>query len=102
MRGFTTAVKRSFHDELKMQAIKLLLSIIEGSIELPVYRQIADSMDDFIILQRRMQQIYKSFVSDELMLDPEKASVSTVNAHLRKTSFQGAIREGFDIFCLIN
>ena len=72
MRGFTTAVKRSFHDELKMQAIKLLLSIIEGSIELPVYRQIADSMDDFIILQRRMQQIYKSFVSDEQMLDPKR------------------------------
>ena len=87
MRGFTTALKRSFHDELKMQAIKLLLSIIEGSIELPVYRQIADSMDDFIILQRRMQQIYKSFVSDELQLDPEKASVATVNAHLRKESF---------------
>lgn len=55
MRGFTTAGKTSIHDELKMSAIKLLLSIIEGSIELPVYRQIADSMDDFSILTKRLE-----------------------------------------------
>lgn len=87
MRGFTTTLKKSFHDELKMSAIKLLLSIIEGSIEMPVYQQIAESMDDFIILTKRLEQIYERFVSEELNLDPKTVSVATVNAHLRKESF---------------
>jgi hypothetical protein len=44
-------------------------------------------MDDFIILKRRMEQIYKRFVKEELKLSVEKSSVATVNAHLRKESF---------------
>jgi hypothetical protein len=58
VRGFTTDDKIAYHDRLKMQSVKLLLSIIEGSIELPVYRQIADSLDDFVILTKRLNQIY--------------------------------------------
>jgi hypothetical protein len=44
-------------------------------------------MDDFIILKRRMEQIYEIFVSEELGLAPEKATVATVNSKLRKESF---------------
>jgi len=58
---------------LKFSAIKLLLSIIEGSIDLDIYRQIADSFDDFMILQSRMEEIYEKFISDELNL-PDTAT----------------------------
>lgn len=46
-KGFTTEEKLEFHDQLKMSAIKLLLSIIEGPVDMEIYRQIADSLDDF-------------------------------------------------------
>lgn len=47
MRGFTSDQKFELLDMLKMQAIKLLLSIIEGSVDPEIYRQMADSFDDF-------------------------------------------------------
>jgi len=49
-----------------MTAIKLLLSIIEGSVNIDIYRQIADSLDDFVILTYRMESIYEKFVKDDL------------------------------------
>jgi hypothetical protein len=47
-----------------MSAIKLLLSLIEGSVDMDIYRQIADSLDDFMILIKRMTIIFDVFISD--------------------------------------
>ena len=66
MRGFTTEQKLDFHDALKMSAIKLLLSIIEGSVDMDIYRQIADSLDDFLILTKRMESIFDRFIREDL------------------------------------
>jgi len=49
-RGFNTDQKLEFHEALKSMAIKLLLSIIDGSVNIDIYKQIADSLDDFLIL----------------------------------------------------
>jgi len=89
------------HDDLKMSAIKLLLSIIEGPVDTDIYRQIADSMDDFQILTKRLEIIFKRFIVEDLGLseDPE---LSSIMGSLEKESFQGKITEGFNIFCLIN
>lgn len=84
-----------------MSAIKLLLSIIEGSLNLEIYRQIADSLDDFIIMTKRLEAIYEKFLKDDLNL-PETATLSQVNMSLTKDSFKGCVTEGFNIFCLIN
>ena len=103
MRGFTTAAKLETHDELKMSAIKLLLSIIEGPVDHDIYRQIADSLDDFLILTKRMEDIYERFIREDLALpNAGSLSVSQVTDCLRKDSFKGSIIEGFDIYCLIN
>jgi len=51
-----------------MSAIKLLLSLIEGSVDMDIYRQIADSLDDFMILIKRMTIIFDVFISEELEL----------------------------------
>jgi len=93
--------KADLHDNLKMQAVKLLLSIIEGSVDMDVYRQVADSLDDFLILRRRLEAIYNRFVLEDLQLS-EGATPVQVKAALRKDSFLGNIFEGFDIYCLIN
>lgn len=47
MRGFTSPQTIEFHEALKLNAIKLLSSLIEGSVEIDVYKQISDSLDDF-------------------------------------------------------
>lgn len=84
-----------------MQAVKLLLSLIEGSVDADVYRQVADSLDDFVILRKRLDTIYLRFVVEDLRLG-EAAQAAQVDAALRKDSFLGRIFEGFDIYCLIN
>lgn len=101
LRGFTTEQKEEWHNALKMSAIKLLLSLIEGSVDMDIYRQIADSLDDFMILIKRMSIIFDTFIVDDLGL-PAETSVEQVNKSLRRDSFLGNIIEGFDIFTLIN
>ena len=85
-----------------MSSVKLLLSIIEGAVNKSIYRQIGDSLDDFVILNKRMNIIYERFVSEDLKLNPDTATLSQIKDALRKDSFKGNIIEGFDIFCLIN
>lgn len=89
------------HDELKMNAIKLLMSIMEGPVDMDIYRQMADSFDDFIILTKRLEVIYGKFIREELQL-PEDATLIQINKSLVKDSFKGSINEGFNIFCMIN
>ena len=101
IKGFTNETKLEYHDQLKMSAIKLLLSIIEGPVDMEIYRQIADSLDDFQILIHRMETIYEKFTKEDLKL-PETATLAQVNDALSRGSFEGNITEGFNIFCLIN
>ena len=61
----------------------------------------ADSLDDFVILKRRLETIYERFVVEDLQLS-EGATPAQVDAALRSDSFLGKIFEGFDIYCLIN
>ena len=84
-----------------MNSIKLLLSLIEGPVDTEIYRQIADSLDDFQILTKRLESIYERFLDEELGLPPD-APISTINSTLKKDSFKNQIVEGFDIFTLIN
>ena len=110
MRGFTTEAKLEYHDDLKASGIKLLLSIIEGPVDCEIYQQIAVSMDDFVILTKRMEIIYDRFVEELFADDPNNTKPLqditreevTVAVKSKKDSFQGKIIEGFDIYCLIN
>ena len=84
-----------------MNSIKLLLSIIEGPVDMEIYRLIADSLDNFEILIARMEIIYVNFITEDLGLT-EEASLEVICNTLDKNSFKGNITEGFNIFCLIN
>jgi len=86
---------------LKMKAVRLLLSLIEGSFELDIIMHITQSLDDFSAIMARLHYVYEAFVTGALKLNLT-ASLSTVNAALKKDSFDGAVIEGFDIFILVN
>ena len=75
--------------------------MIEGSVDMEIYRQISDSLDDFNILLKRMQVIFKRFVTEKLEL-PEMATPEEIQGKLNKDSLKDEIIEGFDIFILIN
>lgn len=86
MKGFTTRAKQDLHDSLKMSAVKMFLSIIEGSIDKDIYKQIANSLDDFVILTKRLEFIYERFVTEDLELDIE-TPLEIINTSLKKDSF---------------
>jgi hypothetical protein len=50
------------------------LSIIEGSVDIDIYNQLADSFEDFSVLTKRLETVYTHFVTQELGLD-ENATV---------------------------
>ena len=46
LKGFTGR-KKGLLDELKMNAVKLLLSIIEGTVDEKIYEKVSQSLGDF-------------------------------------------------------
>ena len=76
LKGFTGR-KKGLLDELKMNAVKLLLSIIEGKVDEKIYEKVSQSLGDFQVILQRMETLYYEFVTEELEL-PENASLDTV------------------------
>ena len=76
LKGFTGR-KKGLLDELKMNAVKLLLSIIEGTVDEKIYEKVSQSLGDFQVILQRMETLYYEFVTEELEL-PENASGDNV------------------------
>ena len=100
LKGFTGR-KKGLLDELKMNAVKLLLSIIEGTVDEKIYEKVSQSLGDFQVILQRMETLYYEFVTEELEL-PENATFDAVQKNLKSDSFDGQISEGFDIYDLLN
>lgn len=52
-------------DGLKQKSVKLLLSIIEGPIDKDIMKSITISLDDFLVVFERIQQVFFKFVSED-------------------------------------
>ena len=89
-------------DELKMKAVNLLLSLIEGSPETDIIKRMTQSLDNFQIVFQRMQIVYERFLREELGLKQENPSLDFVNRSLTRKSFDTFIKEGFDLYILVN
>jgi hypothetical protein len=93
-----------------MQATNLLNSLIEGAADDDIYQKLATSFDDFLILTRRMQYVYERFLTEVLGVGTapapdakaRDARVQLIQGSLNKDSFRNNVKEGFDIFNLIN
>jgi hypothetical protein len=70
MKGFA-GEKVELLDGLKSKAVTLLLSIIEGPIDVEIMRSIVISLDDFVVIFERIHHVFMEFVKTELNLDPE-------------------------------
>ena len=100
-KGFDGHERKQLLDTLKMNSVKLLLSILEGPVDEDIYEKVSASLGDFQIVIKRMETLYKEFVTETLEL-PESAKTSTVQSALRSETLDGNISEGFDIYSLLN
>ena len=55
--------KKFLLDQLKMNSVKLLLSILEGPVDEGIYEKVSASLGDFIIVITRMETLYREFVT---------------------------------------
>ena len=58
MKGFQ-GERQELLDDLKMNAVKLLLSIIEGSVDEDIYEKVSQSIGDFDVVLKRMEFVYE-------------------------------------------
>lgn len=100
IKGFGGKRKALLND-IKMNSVKLLLSILEGPVDPEISARISASLGDFQVVIRRMESVYFQFLEDELNL-PAEAPANKVQKSLQKDSFDSCILEGFDIFSLLN
>jgi len=69
-KGFGGSRKNLLND-LKMNSVKLLLSILEGPVDYDISSRISASLGDFEIVLNRMERIYEQFLEEELSLPPD-------------------------------
>ena len=107
-KGFSNE-KKALLDVLKMNSVKLLLSILEGPVDEGIYDKVSASLGDFTIVISRMDTLYKEFVTSPPDEDgngglglPENTKLYNVYDQLRSGSLDGPISEGFDIYSLLN
>ena len=100
VKGFGGSGKALLND-IKINSVKLLLSILEGPVDEEISSRISASLGDYQIVIQRMENIYKQFLEEVLMLPPD-ATPAKVQKALKKDSFDSCILEGFDIFSLLN
>jgi len=99
-KGFGGSRKNLLND-LKMNSVKLLLSILEGPVDYDISSRISASLGDFEIVLNRMERIYEQFLEEELNLPPD-APDWKVKQSLTRNCFDSCILEGFEIFSLLN
>lgn len=67
VKGFGGANKTLLNG-IKMNSVKLLLSILEGPVDKEISERISASLGDFRIVIQRMENIYYQFLDEELNL----------------------------------
>ena len=65
MKGF--GVKRlALLNDIKMNSVKLLLSILEGPVDEDISQRVSGALGDFYVVIKRMESVYEQFVTQEL------------------------------------
>jgi hypothetical protein len=72
VKGFGGKRKTLLND-IKLNSVKLLLSILEGPVDEAISSRISASLGDFYVVIKRMESVYYQFVEEELGLPPESS-----------------------------
>jgi hypothetical protein len=68
-------------NDIKMNSVKLLLSILEGPVDEDISSRISASLGDFYVVIKRMESVYYQFLEEELGL-PKDASEAKIKKNL--------------------
>jgi hypothetical protein len=86
--------------ELKAKTVTLLLSLLEGEVDLAISKQIAERLD-VPMCKRRLLELFRSFVAT-FGLQVKPGVLEQVNRLVKKESFQDCLMEGFELFALLS
>ena len=89
--------------EFKSKFVTLLLSLLEGDLDVQKINKMANALD-FNVVKDRMLAVFTIFVEkllDESDIDIGNLNISTVNNRLIKDSFEEQITEAFELYILM-
>ena len=89
--------------EFKSKFVTLLLSLLEGDLDIPKIQKMSNALD-FTVVKERMLIVFTAFAEKILEtsdLDIASLTLSQVNNRLIRDSFEGSINEGFELYILM-
>jgi hypothetical protein len=89
--------------EFKSKFVTLLLSLLEGDLDIPKVQKMAGSLD-YTVVKDRMLIVFTFFAQQILEqpdLDVAQVTISQINNRLIRDSFEGTINEGFELYILM-
>jgi pyruvate dehydrogenase E1 component alpha subunit len=89
--------------EFKSKFVTLLLSLLEGDLDIPKIHKMSNALD-YTVVKDRMLTVFTSFAEKILEasnLDIASLTLSQVNNRLIRDSFEGSINEGFELYILM-
>jgi hypothetical protein len=92
--------------EFKCKIMELLVSLIEGEVDLEIMSQMAFSLD-IGVLKERMLKVYKNFVAEVRGMSADEVDVNNVSLlqvmrQMDRFAFDSTIQECFQIYILFN
>ena len=105
--GFDDPESLELLDQFKQKIITMLMSLLEGEIDMDIMNRMTVSMD-FKIMKERMLKVFTVFVK-ELMgieskqpIDFKRLSINQISNKLKKESLDSNIVEAFEIYILMH
>jgi hypothetical protein len=89
--------------EFKSKFVTLLLSLLEGDLDIPKIQKMSNSLD-FSVVKDRMVTVFTIFVQNLLEtyeVDIKNINITTINNRLVKDSFEEQISEAFELYILM-
>lgn len=90
--------------EFKNKIMTLLMSLIEGEVDLDIMMRMAFSLD-MSVLKARMLNVFTTFAQETLgreEINIKDLNLNLIQSKLKRDSFEGTINEAFQIYILMN
>lgn len=89
--------------EFKSKFVTLLLSLLEGDLDIQKINKMASALD-YTVVKDRMLAVFTMFaegILEQEDIDIAALTIQSVNNRLIKDSFEGSINEAFELYILM-
>ena len=89
--------------EFKSKIVTLLLSLLEGDLDVPKVTKMSQALD-FVVVKERMLTVFNLFaekILNQTEINIAALTLSSVNNRLERDSFEGSISEAFELYILM-